>query len=122
MAAHQAVLQLRAAPAEPPRIAPQPQMAAAMEPPAAPCVTLQRGDLVEFGDPSRRAKLIWISPARSRFLFSVAGGQALSMRAEEVAGALANGTLRVAERGNFLQQALATLGEPEGARDPFSVS
>lgn len=112
MAVHTAVLQLRSTaptPTAPVAAAPSEADTLAFKPSDA-VVQLQRGDAVEFvGDVPQPAKLLWVSPGRSRYLFGVAGG-ARSMTAVEVATALAQGTLRVLpQSGDVLHRALSSI-------------
>ena len=115
MAAHTAVLQMRSM-APTPSVAPakgasvaQPETVTYDARPTT--VLLQRGDVVELYDrePPVRAKLIWVSPARSRYLFSTGGAHSRTLTADELSNALANGIVRPVERDNLLNRALAAV-------------
>ena len=75
------------------------------------------GSIVEFGDvdPPQRARLGWVSPSRTRYVFTSAAGGGRIMTADELSAALAQGHARVtSERASVFGQALAVaLGEAE---------
>lgn len=75
------------------------------------------GSIVEFGDvdPPQRARLGWVSPSRTRYVFTSAVGGGRIMTADELSAALAQGHARVtSERASVFGQALAVaLGEAE---------
>jgi len=118
MAAHTAVLQMRAvsvpsaAQTGEASAAPAKTDTVAFERPGAAAVQLQRGDMVSLtnGDGgSQTAKLLWVSPGRSRYLFGLGGnGGARAMTGEEVAAALANGRLTMLQSGDVLDRAFAS--------------
>lgn len=115
MAAHAAVLQMRSAPVAPQAF--QVESAPVLKPEMvaydAPRITvlMQRGDVVELCDRESpvRAKLIWVSPARTRYLFSSGGAHSKTLTADELSSALANGVIRPVEDDNLLNRALAAV-------------
>ena len=123
MRAHTALLQAARAkrpPVPPPPAAPPaPPASGAIEAPdlahdAAP--VLARGAVVEFADagPAVRAKLTWISPQRTIYLFTARGAAARHVAPGALAAALREGKARVvAEGGAVIDRALAAaVGEP----------
>lgn len=123
MAAHTAVLQLRMAPV-PTQATSATQLVVAVDSDmfsfqqSSAAVLLQRGDVVELanGDAPQSAKLLWVSPGRSRYLFGVAGGGAHAMTGDEVANALANGQVRVVQTGDVLDRAFASFNASASTR------
>ena len=77
---------------------------------------LERGAVVEFADadPAVRAKLTWISPQRTIYLFTARGAAARHVAPGVLAAALREGRARVvAEGGAVIDRALAAVvGEP----------
>jgi hypothetical protein len=98
----------RAAPPPPPatQIAPSPELAAdAM-------LALERGAVVEFADVNSgvRAKLTWISPKRTVYLFTAHGAKARRISPRELSAQLRAGTARLVEAGNaVVERALAAI-------------
>jgi hypothetical protein len=78
---------------------------------------LERGVVVEFADvePPVRAKLAWISPKRTVYLFTARGAKARHISPSELAGALREGRARrLADSGTVIDRALAAaVGEEE---------
>lgn len=73
---------------------------------------LERGAVVEFHDtdPPVRARLTWISPKRSLYLFTAHGGKARHLSAEALREALGNGQARLAADGaQVVERALAAV-------------
>ncbi len=125
MEVHTAIMQMRyapatgAAPIAPAEAAPATAASTAFEmtPPAG--TSLQRGALVEFvaGESVSRGKLVWVSPARTRYLFSLGAGRSRIMTAAELSQTLASGSVRPLQaQVNPLERALAaTVGDAASA-------
>jgi hypothetical protein len=125
MQAHTALLQAARAkrpPAPPPAAAPPAYPLPAAPPPddaiAAPDVAtdappiLERGAVVEFADadPPVRAKLSWISPRQTIYLFTARGTAARRVAPAELSAALREGRARlVAAGGEAIDRALAAV-------------
>jgi len=105
------------APSTPAPSAPAPEEIAAPELAADATLGLERGAVVEFTDvePSVRAKLAWISPKRTVYLFTARGAKARHISPSELAGALREGRARrLADTGTVIDRALAAaVGEQE---------
>ena len=105
------------APSAPAPSAPAPEEIAAPELAADATLGLERGAVVEFADvePPVRAKLAWISPKRTVYLFTARGAKARHISPLELAGALREGRARrLADSGTVLDRALAAaVGEEE---------
>ena len=105
------------APSAPAPSAPAPEEIAAPELAADATLGLERGAVVEFADvePPVRAKLAWISPKRTVYLFTARGAKARHISPSELAGALREGRARrLADSGTVLDRALAAaVGEEE---------
>lgn len=71
-----------------------------------------RGTVVEFCDeqPPVRAKLMWVSPGRSRYVFSTRGGNPRVLALEELAEGLKQGKLRHIETEDLVEAALHVRG------------
>ncbi len=125
MATHTAILQMRSMAAAP-RVAPTkdaPTVASetvAYDVARPTSALLQRGDVVELCDQEQtlRAKLIWVSPARSRYLFSAGGAHSRTLTADALSNALANGAVRPVERDNVLNRALAAVAGTDNEKKP----
>jgi hypothetical protein len=73
---------------------------------------LTRGAVVEFADvdPPVRAKLSWISPKRTLYLFTAHGAKARQVAPAELRTALREGQARVVEEGSAaVERALAAV-------------
>jgi hypothetical protein len=95
------------APSAPPTA---PETLAAPELAADATLGLERGAVVEFTDvePPVRAKLAWISPKRTVYLFTARGAKARHISPSELAGALREGRARrFADGGTVIDRALA---------------
>ena len=106
------------APAPAPSVpAPAPEEIAAPELAADAMLGLERGAVVEFTDvePPVRAKLAWISPKRTVYLFTARGAKARHISPSELAGALREGRARrLADSGTVIDRALAAaVGDEE---------
>jgi len=126
MQAHTALLQAarakRPLPPPPPPAAPPPPPAsesiAAPELAADSPAILERGAVVEFAaadaGPAVRAKLTWISPKRTVYLFTARGAAARRVSPQELSAALRDARARVVgEGGAVIDRALAAVvGEP----------
>jgi hypothetical protein len=121
MQAHTALLQAarskRPLPAAAPPAPPPPSEAiAAPELAADSPPILERGAAVEFADadPPVRAKLAWISPKGTVYLFTARGAAARQVSRAALSAALREGRVRVAGDGNaVIERALAAVvGEP----------
>ena len=122
MQAHTALLQAARSrqPLPPPPAAPPPPLpsnaiaAAELTPDARPI--LERGAVVEFSDadPPVRAKLTWISPQQTLYLFTARGAAARHVSRGDLSTALREGRARVvADGGAVIDRALAAVvGEP----------
>ena len=122
MQAHQALLQAARSkqPLPPPPAAPPPPPASSAI--AAPELTadarpiLERGAVVEFSDadPPVRAKLTWISPQQTIYLFTARGAAARHVSPGDLSTALREGRARVvADGGAVIDRALAAVvGDP----------
>jgi hypothetical protein len=119
MQAHAALLQAarvrRAAP-----IPPKPAQAAPPPAPPSPSpelaadamLALERGAVVEFADldPAVRAKLTWISPKRTMYLFTAHGAKARRISPRELSAQLREGKARFVEAGSaVVERALAAI-------------
>lgn len=130
MRTHTALLQAarRAVPAPP---KPSVQRAASAPAPAAPVIPspelaadamlgLERGAVVEFADvtPGLRAKLTWISPKRTVYLFTAHGAKARRISPRELSAQLREGKAALVEAGGAaVERALAAVvsSEPSAA-------
>jgi len=129
MQTHTALLQAaRARRAQPPPPKPAPRPA---PPPAAQATPspelaadamlgLERGALVEFADtdPAVRAKLTWISPKRTIYLFTAHGAKARKVSPRELSGQLRSGKAALVEAGGaVVDRALAAVvaDQPDAA-------
>jgi hypothetical protein len=73
---------------------------------------LQRGTVVEFADvdPPARAKLSWISPKRTLYLFTAHGAKARQVAPADLHTALRDGRARRVEEGSAaVERALAAV-------------
>ncbi len=123
MQTHTALLQAARAkrPLPPPPAAPPPpppsEVIAAPELAADARPVLERGAVIEFTDasPPVRAKLTWISPQQTLYLFTARGSAARHLSPQALAAALREGRARlVAEGGAVIERALASaVGELE---------
>lgn len=125
MDVHTAIMQMRQAPVAAPAAAlePPPKPAPAKAAQAATLVfeskaaseRLQRGALVEFvaGESVARGKLVWVSPARTRYLFNLGAGQSRVMTEADLSRELAGGRVRLLPpQTSSLDRALAaTVGD-----------
>jgi hypothetical protein len=129
MQAHTELLQAARSKRPPPPPPARPAAPAPSAPPTAPetlaapelaadsTLGLERGAVVEFTDvePPVRAKLAWISPKRTVYLFTARGAKARHISPSELAGALREGRARrFADGGTVIDRALAAaVGEEE---------
>jgi hypothetical protein len=125
MEVHTGIMQMRQVPAAAPFAAPEPlpKPATDIATPATPLAFApqpatdrwQRGALVEFvsGESIVRGKLVWVSPARTRYLFNMGAGQSRVMTDAELSRELAGGGVRLLQlQGSSLDRALAaTVGD-----------
>src|SRR5262245_3110256 len=120
MRAHAALLQATktqraVAPKPTPPPASPPRQAAAIDVPelagdAAP--PLERGAIVEFADvePPVRARLCWVNPKRTVYLFMARGANSRQMSSDELAAALRKDEVRVIKGGSaIVEHALAAV-------------
>jgi len=101
---------VRAAAPAPSAPAPAPEEIAAPGLAADATLGFERGVVVEFTDvePPVRAKLAWISPKRTVYLFTARGAKARHISPSELAGALREGRARrPADSGTVIDRALA---------------
>ena len=77
---------------------------------------LERGAMVEFAevDPPVRARLAWISPGQTVYLFTASGASARQLSRRDLSDRIRAGSVRiVGERGAVIDRALAAVvGEP----------
>jgi hypothetical protein len=125
MAVHTGIMQMRQMPAAAPVAAPEPEPKPAADiatgatplalKPQAATERWQRGALVEFvaGESIVRGKLVWVSPARTRYLFNLGAGQSRVMTETELSRELAGGRVRLLQsQASSLDRALAaTVGD-----------
>jgi hypothetical protein len=122
MQLHAALLQAARAkrPLPPPPAAPPPpdDRIAAPELAAGAPPVLERGAVVEFADTDGpvRAKLSWISPQQTIYLFTARGAKARRVAPAELSAGLREGRVRLVEAGGaVVDRALAAVvGEPAG--------
>jgi hypothetical protein len=122
MQLHTALLQAARSkrPLPPPAAAPPPpppdDRIAAPEIAAGAPPVLERGAVVEFADPDGpvRAKLSWISPQQTIYLFTARGAKARRVAPGELSVALREGRVRLVDAGGaVVDRALAAVvGEP----------
>lgn len=104
-----------AGPAPPPAAAPAPlppDTIAAPELAADPHPVLERGAVVEFrdADPPVRAKLTWVSPQQTIYLFTARGAAARQISRADLAAALRDGrAYRSVDAGAVIDRALAAV-------------
>jgi hypothetical protein len=75
-------------------------------------LALERGAVVEFADldPAVRAKLTWISPKRTMYLFTAHGAKARRISPRELSAQLREGKARFVEAGSaVVERALAAI-------------